>query len=170
MNIPKALLSLILLIASSSVWATAQIPDEIEVDGQSAVLHTEPLVPLIQSPGFQAKLEKVLPERSCTASWRGYQARWVIANDVLSLKAIVLDPCSALSASNKGKPISYLPLKDIFPDASGPVAATWYSGVLTIPQGKMLEYVHMGYASRYERYLRITVEKGKVIKRETQAN
>jgi hypothetical protein len=56
-----------------------------------------------------------------------------------------------------------IPLGDLIPGASGPVLANWYSGELCIPQGRMIEYVHVGYASRYERYLFIEIDKGAVI-------
>lgn len=44
------------------------------------------------------------------------------------------------------------------------VKATWFSGKLRIPFGKMTEYVHEGYASHFEKELIITVNKGSVIK------
>ena len=168
MNMLKgALLSLSLSIATT-VWATAQIPDEVEVDGKKELLTTEALQSLIKMPGMRAKFEKHIPSETCSASWRGYQAQWVVADGTLSLKSIILDPCDALTSRHNGGAIRYLPLSELFPGTTGLVPATWFSGVLRIPQGKMVEYIHMGYASRYERTLLITVEKGRVIKREIQ--
>jgi hypothetical protein len=31
-----------------------------------------------------------------------------------------------------------------------------------VPQGRQLEYVHMGYGSRYERYLLLDIDQGNV--------
>lgn len=47
-----------------------------------------------------------------------------------------------------------------FPDK---VFAQWYSGQIRIPQGGLLEYVHMGYGSTYERDLLLEVRCGVVI-------
>ena len=48
----------------------------------------------------------------------------------------------------------------IFPDYPDRVFAHWYSGTIRIPQGKLLNYVHMGYGSTYERDLFLEIEKG----------
>ena len=50
------------------------------------------------------------------------------------------------------------------------VFAHWYSGVLRIPQGELLEYVHAGYGSIYEKDLLIDVENGVVINTSTRVN
>jgi hypothetical protein len=42
--------------------------------------------------------------------------------------------------------------------------------VLIVPRGKMLEYVHMGYASVFEEELHITVERGAVTGRRVVDN
>ena len=52
-----------------------------------------------------------------------------------------------------------------FPDQSGPVFAGWFSGLLLVPLGRHLQYLHLGYESRFERYLLLTVESGVVINR-----
>lgn len=43
------------------------------------------------------------------------------------------------------------------------VFAEWFSGKLRIPHGKMLRYVHQGYASIYEKELFLKIEKGKLV-------
>ena len=55
-------------------------------------------------------------------------------------------------------------METIFPGFPKQVFAHWYSGNLRVPKGKMLEYVHMGYGSKYEQDLLIDVEKGVVVK------
>jgi len=47
---------------------------------------------------------------------------------------------------------------------SQPLFSDWYSGVLTIPQGEMLEYVHSDFLSVYEKEIQITIDKGNVTK------
>jgi len=48
-----------------------------------------------------------------------------------------------------------------------PLFASWYSGMLRVPQGKELNYVHGGFGSLSERDLIIAVESGVVIRRWT---
>jgi hypothetical protein len=46
-----------------------------------------------------------------------------------------------------------------------PVFASWFTGMLRMPQGKMLEYVHGGFGSLHERDLIVSVESGVVARR-----
>ncbi len=51
------------------------------------------------------------------------------------------------------------------PQAKGrPVKATWFSGKLRVPKGKMTMYEHHGYDSRFEQETIITIDKGRLIK------
>ena len=61
-------------------------------------------------------------------------------------------------------------LASIFPDYPDRVFAHWYSGDIRIPQGKLLEYVHTGYASRYERDLFLYISKGVITSTEIKTN
>ena len=51
-----------------------------------------------------------------------------------------------------------VPLERLFPGYGDRVFAHWYSGTLRVPQGRQLRYVHMGYASTYERGLMLEIE------------
>lgn len=68
-----------------------------------------------------------------------------------------------LSASLKPK--SKADLTKLFPNhvVDDKVFAFWFTGDLTIPRGKMLEYVHMGYMSKYEKELVLSIENGNLI-------
>ena len=61
-------------------------------------------------------------------------------------------------------------LVTIFPDSPDRVFAHWYSGTLRVPQGEMLNYVHMGYGSTFERDLLIEVKQGVVVATHAQDN
>lgn len=50
------------------------------------------------------------------------------------------------------------------------ILANWFSGTLKMPDGKMLQYVHMGYGSVYEREIMLAVESGKVVAESTVDN
>lgn len=43
-----------------------------------------------------------------------------------------------------------------------PLLADWFTGMLRVPQGEQLAYVHMGFGSVYETELHIAVERGEV--------
>jgi len=45
----------------------------------------------------------------------------------------------------------------------GPLWADWFTGVIRIPRGELLQYVHMGFGSVYEQELHIKVEHGVVV-------
>ena len=50
-----------------------------------------------------------------------------------------------------------------FPDYPERVFAHWYSGTIRVPQGRQIEYVHMGFGSTYESDLFIDLERGVVV-------
>ncbi|RTZ96680.1 MAG: hypothetical protein DSY90_09750 [Deltaproteobacteria bacterium] len=84
-----------------------------------------------------------------TACWRQYIGTWEIRDNKFYLVKL------------KGK----YRLK-----SKTPVLAEWFTGTLRIPRGKILEYVHMGYGSVYEKELHIKIRNGIVIKTRTIDN
>lgn len=91
-----------------------------------------------------------------TECWRGYIATWKIVRNVLYLTQIE----GRLLVNNK----------TLFPDSVGKVTAKWFTGVLYIPMGPLLEYVHLGYASVYKTVLIIAVQKGLVVGQQSFEN
>ncbi len=92
-------------------------------------------------------------EFTCTALWRGYVGTWDVINDrlyIVSLTGTLKDGAEAT-------------LETVFPGYPDRVFAHWYSGTLRIPEGKILEYVHMGYGSTYERDRILKIENGVVV-------
>ena len=63
-------------------------------------------------------------------------------------------------------------LSTLFPDRArnNRVFADWYSGKLRVPDGKELQYVHMGYGSTYERDVIYTVKAGSIVSRRVVDN
>jgi hypothetical protein len=51
-----------------------------------------------------------------------------------------------------------------------PLLADWFSGMLRVPIGEMLLYVHMGFGSVYAREIHIRVERGHVTGRRIYDN
>lgn len=154
-------LLLCLLLAPSCIFATSQIPDAIEVEGEPMALFDQPLRQLEQAnPRAWEKLARYRRGPQCSAAWFGVLASWKVEDDKLYLTALWANPCAENSKE--------VPLRKLFGRQVGraPVFADWVSGELVIPRGKLVEYVHMGFGSRYERYLRLRVENGVVVERE----
>lgn len=141
---------------TGQAMATAQIPDVIVVDGKEHSLNTNPLDRHLHGLGDAAPKFEV----TSTALWRGYIASWELKGGKLFLRSVSVpqyDP-----EGDEREPVEML--REIFP-GEGEVVAEWYSGALIIPDGAMVEYVHMGYGSTYERYLVALVREGVETKR-----
>lgn len=157
----KLLLASMLLLASFTAHATSQIPDTLFLEGNEHKLHSQPFGALLKSdPGLEESLSKY-PRGGCSASWLGFKATWEISDGSLYLTKLISDPCS--------RDHTVVPL-DVLPGyLDGRVLARWFTGRLVVPQGALVEYVHMGFESKYERYLVITVENGVVTSQVEQA-
>src|SRR5262249_41853586 len=57
---------------------------------------------------------------------------------------------------------SRITLDELFRSDETPVPAAWYSGLLRIPIGELVNYVHGGFYSDYERDLIIEIDAGMV--------
>lgn len=147
------------IMATATLFATAQFGDYMIVNGKSQEIFSNPLEPYLRehkTPMFQNA-------GGCSACWRGYQATWDIFDEYLHIIGL-----KACTCSPNDKPIL---LKKIFPKMQGDkIKATWFSGEIRIPLGKELEYVHMGYGSIYERDLFLKFEKGKLIEKRVVDN
>jgi hypothetical protein len=140
------------LLVPETALATTQFSDILYLNGQKHSLDSLPLEshygPENPRPDFRA------PN---TATWRGYIATWEIDRDVLYLKSIQ-------AWTDQGK----VGLEALFPGRKGPVPATWFTGKLKVPQGKILKPAvpHPIYG----KYLLISVEKGRVVNQEVMDN
>ncbi len=134
---------------------TAQLAESISIDGETFAMCTEPLEDYFKLVGKQFKFAA-----TCTALWRGYVGQWELLNDrlyLVGLSGTLEDGTDATLAS-------------IFPEYPQRVFAHWYSGKVRIPQGKLLNYVHGGYASTYERDQFITFDHGVAVARNSTVN
>ncbi len=155
-----AMLLFAILLFPASAHATAQIGDTLIYKGQNFWLSVEPLEHYFAQEGVKRPPDLFKP--SCSACWRGYVATWEVTDGALFLNKVVEGSC--------GNNAPEIPLDKLFPGQKGPIMATWFSGTIRAPHGKLLEYVHMGYSSRYEKELVITIEKGKIVKEEVLDN
>jgi hypothetical protein len=134
---------------------TAQIAEKISIDGETFAMCTEPLADYFELGGKRLQFAA-----TCTALWRGYVGHWELLNDRLYLVGLSGTLEDGTEAS----------LANIFPEYPLRVFAHWYSGKIRLPQGKLLNYVHGGYASTYERDQFITFDRGVVVARNTTVN
>ncbi|MDD4951986.1 MAG: hypothetical protein PHV85_05510 [Desulfovibrionaceae bacterium] len=144
-------LALLMLTLAAQVRATAQIPKILVDNGTEHMLFSTSLESWFgpAHPRPDNTLHMV-----STACWRGYQGRWDLRDETLWL--VALFRCHSKDQS---------PLAKFFPGQTGPIKADWYTGSFKIPQGWQTRYVHMGFATQYERWLYIEIEKGRVVRR-----
>ncbi len=128
---------------------TAQVRERLIYNNEEYSLATEPLSP------YLAKHKIEFPSTT-TACWRGYCGKWLIENNKLYLIDLKANSGNFLF-DGRTVGIDYL-----FP-GQNKVFADWYSGEIRIPYGKMMQYVHQGYASLYEKELFLTVESGVIV-------
>lgn len=150
--------ALSLLLLPAAVFATAQTPDRLFYKGKERALFANPLEDFYEGktrPNFFIE-----PGAISSGCWRGYVAHWKIEEDQLFLTGIDSWICRGFTDAGCKK----VDLKELFGAKfdGGRVSADWFSGLLRIPDGEELQYVHMGYGSVYERDIVLKVEKGRV--------
>ena len=134
---------------------TAQFSEVLHYKGEQLSMRVTPLSDYFVLRGIWPDFQ----DRS-TACWRGYVGEWEITIDRLYLIGI-------RAAYKDGTEVT---LGSLFPGYDSRVFAHWYSGVLSITQGDLVEYVHMGFASVYERDLLISVEQGVIVDTQVRVN
>ena len=127
---------------------TAQIAENLRYQGEDVAMCTNPLGDYFAMGGVNPRFES-----NCTALWRGYVGSWEIVDERLYLVGL----------SGTLEDGTYATLATVFPDFPDRVFAHWYSGTIRIPQGKQLQYVHMGYGSTFERDLFLEIERGVIV-------
>ena len=95
-----------------------------------------------------------------SALWRGYVGTWEIRDNRLYLIGITAKLADDSEAN----------LESVFPGYPERVFAHWYSGEIRLPQGELLEYVHMGFGSRYHADIILRLERGRLVSNELRTN
>jgi hypothetical protein len=126
---------------------TAQIHEVLFIDGAQMPMAFCPPLPTMH-PRILADDPETVARRSpetrilfSTACWRGYRGTWKIEDDRLFL--VKLEGRYRL-------------------DGSEPLVADWFTGVLRVPRGDQLSYVHMGFGTVFEMEIHIKIENGVV--------
>jgi hypothetical protein len=153
------LISLFLIcLAVQLAPATAQIPDALTFRGQKYALFVNPLEAYFKSHKERKPKGGVIS----SALWRGYVASFELRDSALYVSDIEIEEWTT-DSSNERETTWKSVVQSAFPDSSERYC-TWYSGLLVLPVGEMTSYVHMGYASLYEKYLVLRVKDGLLTK------
>ena len=116
---------------------TAQSDEFLIIDGTESAMAFCPPMPLGDSRVIE---NEEYPKNS--GCLRGYIATWEVKKGKFFLVDI------------EGK----YNLKE-----DKPILANWFTGVLKIPEGKLVKYVHMGFESIHEKEKRIEIVEGVVV-------
>jgi hypothetical protein len=133
---------------------TAQLHERLSFDGEETSMAFCPPLPadhprIIALDPDQAARDEYSSILFSTACWRGYQGKWEIKDGRFYLVA----------------------LRGRFRLTPGePVLADWFSGVIRIPRGELLQYVHMGFGSVYEEEVHVRLKRGIVVASRTIDN
>lgn len=123
---------------------TAQMHERLIVGGKEMSVAGEPKIP--EHPRIVKVSEEEVNASGAfvftSACWRNYIGSWEISDSRLYLIGI----------TGIYKLIG-----------EGPLFADWFSGILRVPAGPMRQYVHMGYASTFERELYFEIRNGIVV-------
>lgn len=132
---------------------TAQSRDDLKINDETWRISQNPLEALIE----QGKVSANFTPRT-SANWRGYVASWEVRDDKLWLVG--------LKGTVKPKGGSYSDIRstDLIEvmGGAGPFFADWFTGELLCSSGSLVNYIHAGYASRYENEVKLQVTQGHV--------
>ncbi len=150
---------LILLLTATSALATAQYPDKILYEGKEYDLVTNPMEPYFE------KHPDLRPEEGSTALWRCYVATFAITNRTLVVTDIEIE--GDLKEVNGIYHETWESVKkDVLPGVEQ-LIVDWFTGILVLPDGKLVNEVNMGYGSTYSNYILLEIKNGKLTGKRT---
>lgn len=174
----RLFVSLVMLSTAGVAVGTPQAPDRIIYAGESYALFANPLEQYFAeypdrhpSPeggeivGFSPEVDsegRLLEEIVInTALLRRYIATFEIYEDTLLIRDFEVPHYR--NVENIGLERTFVSEMDkVFPTTESR-KMDWYSGILVLPLGELLHYVHLSYASIFESYILLRIENGRVI-------
>jgi hypothetical protein len=131
---------------------TAQVHERLILDGKLTSMNCDPPLPrhherIVARPEASMRENDVI--MNSTSCWRRYVGTWELREGRLYLLAI--DGRYQLTGME-------------------PLPADWFNGVITVPIGETLEYVHMGFESVFAEELHIRIRNGVEIGRRRYDN
>ncbi|MDF9834319.1 hypothetical protein M2103_002564 [Ereboglobus sp. PH5-5] len=137
---------------------TAQFGDQLRYNGKKYKMATQPFDIYLETHNIQTVSE-------CTANWRGYYGEWEIIKGKLflvSISANIRNMETKRKIFYSYKNYAAVDLEYFFPGQKK-VFAEWFSGKIRLPVGEMLAYIHMGYASIFEKDIILKFKDGILI-------
>jgi len=131
---------------------TAQVSESLIYKGTEYSMFTEPL------GGYLAHHPSIQFESYSTACWRGYYGSWEVKGSPEHGYGLYLIEFSGHLPNQQDVGLDYL-----FPNSPEGVFAHWFTGEIRCPFGDLLNYVHMGYASTYQKDLILEFRRGLLI-------
>ena len=160
----KRITLLLILLTPSLLFAAAQSPEKLRIDGKSEHLMATPLEEYWSA-------EHPRPENFSQTSWscwRGYIGTWEVIDNKLCLIRIERHEIWPKEDTFEEQSID-IPLQPLL-GTSGPVPADWFSGVLRVVRGQVIAQVNTGFASVYEEDLFLVVDHGTITSRRIVKN
>lgn len=150
----KFLTIIFILIGLVQLKATSQEPDLIIYDGKQYELITNPL-----KDYFEKNPEKLpLGGVDLSSLLRGYRATFEFKDNHLLVRDIEI-PIDGKNKNLEWKSV----INDIFPKSSDR-NLYWFTGILTIPFGQIVDPLNIGYGTTYENYILLEIDSGKLNK------
>jgi len=164
-------IAILLAITTQFLSATPQVSDYLIYEGKTMPIFSNPLENYLELKGL-SDIDRGCNSSSC---WRGYIATWELKNNKLFL--VKVEYCGVLQSAgvytgldcdqNKTSDILTF-LNNTFNSKS--TFASWFSGNLIAPQGRLIEYIHSGYESVFEKEQYFEISKGNLVKTKTVRN
>ena len=152
------LVFILLLAVPCKILATSQIPDNIILIGKEESLLSNPLEVYFKSnPDKRPNRKDMLMS---SALWRGYIATFEVLNNELFVKDIVI----LTSQDEDNEDEKWISVYNEVFNKIEPTKVDWLNGLLVIPHGEIINYVHMGYGSTYENYTILEILNGNLTK------
>lgn len=121
---------------------TAQATEKLYIFDEEYQIQGEPLSKYLEL------LKDIKLSSPHTGCWRGYIGTWEIKNNKLYL----VDFYGYTEDGDVGIDYLFKNKKEVI--------ASWYTGELRVPQGKMIKYIYAGFGSIYEKELIFHIQNG----------
>jgi len=141
-------------VSICSALATAQISDKIFYGGKEYSLHTNPM------EDYFSKHPDKKPKDGdmSTALWRGYVATFEFRERKLVLKDIEIEV--PVEKEREEYPYEWKSVLYTVVPKGKTLQIDWFTGILVLPFGEMINYVHMGYGSTFSNYILLEIKEG----------
>ena len=162
----RLLITFVLAMQASFVFATAQEGDVIYIDGTKWELYA---LPLEQDSEISQKLRTILPDykdrSQRTSNRRGYTAHWNLdEGGMLCLQYIQINMYDEEAERSYTKYILPDDMKEAFPTyvTKFGLEARWFNGEVRVGKGEQVRYEHSGFNRNVEQERIMTFENGKL--------